>query len=73
MSESEAYIMEQAADFISEGQGMLDRMRQANPELDALCRDLDLEYCGHTDSEGRGWIMSSAQFSAYCDQRNQQI
>ena len=73
MSESEAYIMEQAAGFISEGQGMLDRMRQANTELDALCRDLDLEYCGHTDSEGRGWIMSNAQFSAYCDQRNQQI
>ena len=73
MTESEAYIMEQAAGYISEVQGMLDWMRQASPELDALCRDLDLEYCGHIDSEGRGWVMSSAQFFAYCDQRNQRI
>jgi len=70
MSESEAYILSQAGGFIDEGRGMLARMREANPELDALCNDLELEYCGHMDANGHGWVMSSAQFSAYYDTKN---
>lgn len=69
MSESEAEMLNIAGDYIAEGQGIVERMRAENPQLDDLCRDLDLEYCGHMNQEGRGWVMSSAQFSAYYDQQ----
>ena len=65
MSESEAYMLTQAAGFIAEGQQMLDMMREQNPAFDTLCNDLDLHYCGHTDQDGRGWIMTDAQFNAF--------
>ena len=65
MSESEAYILSQASEFIAEGRGMLQRMRESSPELDKLCNDLDLDYCGHIRPDGKGWIMTQSQFNAF--------
>lgn len=64
MSASEATILEAARDFIAEGRGMLARMRAENADLDKLCNDLDLDYCGHIYPDGKGWIMTPAQFAA---------
>lgn len=64
MSASEATILEAARDFIAEGRGMLARMRAENADLDKLCNDLDLDYCGHIYPNGKGWIMTPAQFAA---------
>jgi hypothetical protein len=64
MSASEAAILEAAHDFIAEGRGILARMRAENAALDKLCIDLDLDYCGHTYPDGRGWTMTPAQFAA---------
>lgn len=64
MSASEAAILEQAAGFIAEGRGILARMRAENSDLDKLCKDLDLDYCGHIYPDGKGWIMTPAQFAA---------
>ena len=64
MSASEAAILEAARDFIAEGRGMLARMRAENADLDKLCNDLDLDYCGHYHPDGNGWIMTPAQFAA---------
>ena len=64
MSASEAAILEARRDFIAEGRGMLARMRAENADLDKLCNDLDLNYCGHIYPDGKGWIMTPAQFAA---------
>lgn len=64
MSASEAAILEDARDFIAEGRGMLARMRAENADLDKLCNDFDLDYCGHIYPDGKGWIMTPAQFAA---------
>lgn len=64
MSASEAAILEARRDFIAEGRGMLARMRAENADLDKLCNDLDLDYCGHYYPDGKGWIMTPAQFAA---------
>lgn len=64
MSASEATILEAARDFIAEGRGMLARMRAENADLDKLCNDFDLDYCGHIYPDGKGWIMTPAQFAA---------
>ena len=64
MSASEAAILEARRDFIADGRGMLARMRAENADLDKLCNDLDLDYCGHIYPDGKGWIMTPAQFAA---------
>lgn len=64
MSASEATILEARRGFIAEGRGMLARMRAENADLDKLCNDLDLNYCGHYYPDGKGWIMTPAQFAA---------
>lgn len=64
MSASEAAILEDKRDFIAEGRELLARMRAKNTALDKLCNDLDLDYCGHSYPDGRGWTMTPAQFAA---------
>lgn len=64
MSASEAAILEDAQDFIAEGRRILARMRAKNAALDKLCYDLDLDYCGHTNPDGKGWTMTRAQIAA---------
>lgn len=60
MSKSERTIMTRRAAYIADGVSWLNSKRAASPALDALCRDLDLHYCGD-DS----WHMTDAQFSYF--------